>query len=493
MVLDSSLYSIQIERSFISGIIKYPEVLLEINLITEKEFYEHTHRVIFSIIQNLIITNQKINSIIIAQKLKDLGISMHGIDPFSYLDDLNYSTPNKNGILEIGKELIKLRIKRDLYLNAVKVQKYILESGGNNITEVINSVDKIYNSQINAYTNEDVPCDLFEEAETIINGRVGNTDSKFRIETPFNIFNDMFGPLRVGLTAICGRAKNNKSTILLNMGWGGILKNPELHCLYLDTELKKDDHIFRSLGALSQINPNYLEDGTWSRNSELVGKLKGGFEKSKVLKGKLHHHYIGNKPIEEIISIIRRWKFNTCGRDNPGFIILDYIKIGDEKLSNFNGEHQELGRKINALNALSQELNLPVLSSMQLNRSAVTDNKEDESAISMTDRLSWFANGVYIFRKKRPDELTEETLAFGTHKLIPVVLRYQGKNTSLLDLVRVDNGSTNRPVYKQNFINYNFSNFLLEERGTLRDIVMQRNLQANLQGDNHKNHNDTNF
>ncbi len=326
-----------------------------------------------------------------------------------------------------------------------------------------------------------------KEEREIINERAKNPLKQMGFQTQFNTFNEMFSGFRTGISAICGRAKNNKSTMLLNMGWGIIAKDENVKVLYIDTELKQHDHQFRSVGAFSGVNPYYLESGEWVRNAELINKIKHGLDTPKKMAGKLYHYYIGNRTIDETINVIRRWYFSKVGRGNPAVVIYDYIKMGDEKLSNHNQEHQELGRKINVLNELSHNLNIPIITSMQLNRSAITDNREDESAISMTDRLSWFANMVCIIRKKRPDEITDETIQFGTHKLIPVVSRYQGKNSKLFDLVKIGADSRNRPIYKNNFINYNFNSFLFEEKGTLIDIANHHNLQAGLQTNNHHN------
>ncbi len=483
--IPENLYSIRSETVMIGGLVKNPNVLIQLEHISEKDFFHPTHKILFAVLRSLILGGQDVNKVILAQKCLDLNLkNFEELNLYDYLDSASFTNINKIGLVELSKELIKLRIKREIFENASQVQEFIRNSSDKSISELVSGADSIYTSKINSYVTDDVPSDLFSESESIINDRVNNPGDK-GVETPFPIFNDMFGNLRVGITAICGRAKNNKSTILLNMGFGGILTNPKLKILYLDTELKKYDHVFRSMSALSQMHTSHLEEGNWTKNQELHDKLQAAYKVSNTLKGKLFHHYIGNRSIEEIQNIIRRWYLQVVLRGNPALIILDYIKIGDEKLSNYNGEHQELGRKINCLNAISQELNVPILTSMQLNRSAVIDKREDEAAISMTDRLSWFANGVFIFRKKRPEEISEEGMKFGTHKLIPVVLRYEGKNTSLLDLVKIEGGS--KPIYKQNFINYNFSNFLLEERGTLREIIIDKSLSKNLQPDKNIN------
>lgn len=479
------LSNIQLERTCLGGLINHPQTLVELDNLYDKDFSNHVHKVIFSVLKQMVLKGDKIEKVVLAQKIIEIGIRFfEEIDIYTYIEDASFSQIQPKGILEISKELTKLRIKREIYENANAIQNYIKNSKDDSINKIIAQCDKIYNEKINTYESEEEPLDLFSEAENIINDRVKNP-IKPGILSPFPIFNEMFGGFRDGISAICGRAKNNKSTVLLNVGFGAILKDLNLSVLYLDTELKAYDHVFRSMAALSQIHTKFLEEGTWIKNKELAGRLNNSWKISNQLKKKLYHQYVGNRSIEEISSIIRKWYLSKVGRGNPGLIIFDYIKIGNEKLSNYNNETQELGRKINTLNELSHKMSVPILSSMQLNRSAIIDQRDDEAAISMTDRLSWFANGVFIFRKKRTDEISEEGIEFGTHKLIPVVTRYQG-NSDLLDFVEISNDHGKRK-WKQNFINFNFSNFLLEERGTLRDIIRHQRLQANLQTNTNQN------
>ena len=54
------------------------------------------------------------------------------------------------------------------------------------------------------------------------------------------------------------------------------------------------------------------------------------------------------------------------------------------------------------------EVNAPMLTAMQLNRSAEGRNRvDDSSAISLSDRLQWFAAFVGIFRQKDEEELMQ--------------------------------------------------------------------------------------
>lgn len=484
----NSLYSVELERNFLGGLIKKPNIYFQIDgFISEKDFKESFHSKIFSVIKQILSTQGVVDPIIVSEKIKEIGIDkVYDIPIYQYIDDIIFTQITEKGIIDAGKELVKLRIKRELIQNSENEKKFVLESGDKDINQIISGLDKIHNDIIKEYDGAEEPIDIFANIEEILEERAKNPLENCGILTSFPIFNDFFGGFKVGIEAICGRAKNNKSTILLNMGWGSIFKNPNLKVLYLDTELKGNDHQYRAMAAFSQVNANLIETGKWSQNPAFAQKVRNSFPTIKKIKDNFFHIYIGNKLVDDVTSIIKRWYFNKCGKGNPALIIYDYIKIGDEKLSNYNGEHQELGRKINILNELSQRLQIPILTSMQLNRSAITENRDDESVISMTDRLSWFANRVSIFRKKRPEEIAEEGIEFGTHKLINVVARYLGPKSYDLDLVKTTD-CKGKTIYKNNFINYKFENFRLTEVGTYRDCVNSLNLKRNLMN-NEVNH-----
>ena len=99
-----------------------------------------------------------------------------------------------------------------------------------------------------------------------------------------------------------------------------------------------------------------------------------------------------------------------------------------------------LAKKVNMLKELTLELDIPLLTACQLNRSA-ENGVDDSSAIAQSDRLQWFASFVAIFRRKSPEEISTEGREFGTHKLIPLATRFQGREAQgHTDLVRVADG-----------------------------------------------------
>ena len=82
---------------------------------------------------------------------------------------------------------------------------------------------------------------------------------------------------------------------------------------------------------------------------------------------------------------------------------------------------------------------------------------------------------MFILRKKTTDEIQQEANQFGTHKLINIKARHLGSDlVGALEPVLV--GDTLR----NNFINLEFKNFAITEKGDLRDVVQFLNGREDL-------------
>ena len=64
------MFSLQIEKHAIGGLLKNPEVLADIEpFVSEKDFYNKAHSTIFKVIKNSILKQENIDSVLVAQKI----------------------------------------------------------------------------------------------------------------------------------------------------------------------------------------------------------------------------------------------------------------------------------------------------------------------------------------------------------------------------------------------------------------------------------------
>lgn len=476
------IYSLQIEKYILSGLIKYPNVYADIsNFISENDFVNEVHYTIFCVFKSSFNNGEQVEKVLIAQKAQNLGITFkdQSIDIFNYVNSICLIPTTQNGVIEAAKELLKFRIRREIEETGDEIKKHAHACADKTVEEIITESDKIYNKKICAYASENnKPEDITSNLVEIIEERGNNPIQETGLVTPYENFNRLYGGIRPGnIYAWVSRPKHGKSTILNDLAIKMTSINKNCRALVLDTEMTTLDMKFRIASSLTGIPVWHLETGNWKKNTQLYNKFQESKAQIKTLQDKVDHLQVSGKPIEQVVSIVKRWYYTKVGRGNPCVIIYDYIKLTGESEKN-KQEYQLIGEKVNALKELSLELDVPILTACQLNRSA-ENGVDDSSAISQSDRLQWFASYVAIFRRKTVEEIAEDGQDFGSHKMIPLATRFQGRESQgHHDLVRIQEGRAVR--YQTNFISFNISNFNVDERGTLSDIVEARALRPDL-------------
>jgi len=476
------IYSLQIEKYILSGLIKYPNVYADISsFISESDFVNEVHYTIFCVFKSSFNNGEQIEKVLIAQKAQNLGITFkdQSIDIFNYVNSICLIPTTQNGIIEAAKELLKFRIRREIEETGDEIKKHAHACADKSVEEIITESDKIYNKKICAYASENnKPEDITSNLVEIIEERGNNPIQETGLITPYENFNRLYGGIRPGnIYAWVSRPKHGKSTILNDLAIKMTSINKNCKALVLDTEMTTLDMKFRIASSITGIPVWHLETGNWKKNNQLYTKFQESKAQIKILEDKVDHLQVSGKPIEQVVSIVKRWYYTKVGRGNPCVIIYDYIKLTGESEKN-KQEYQLIGEKVNALKELSLELDVPILTACQLNRSA-ENGVDDSSAISQSDRLQWFASYVAIFRRKTLEEIAEDGQEFGSHKMIPLATRFQGRESQgHHDLVRIQEGRAVK--YQTNFISFNISNFNVDETGTLSDIVEARALRPEL-------------
>jgi len=486
------IYSIQVERHVLSGLIKYQNLFPDIDVfLNENDFFNEVHSSIYSVYKSIAQKGEKIDKVLLAEKIKNLGISFKDdINIYDYIDNLSFSQITEEATINACKELLKLRIRREISQTAEKLKDFLVKSPEEPIDKIIAECDSIYNKKISSYEINDEPINLFNNVEDVIEEIGNNPKEEVGLTTSYPEFNRLYGGLKNGnIYAIVSRPGQGKSTWINDICFNASI-NPKnkVKTLILDTEMQTFDIQLRMVSSLADVPMWYLETGNWRKNEEMTKKVRAAWQLVKNYE--YYHYHVGSKNIDQICSIIRRWYLSKVGRGNQALIAYDYIKLTGEKVGNNWAEHQAIGEKIDKLKRISEEINCPIVTAMQLNRSGENFNRnsntvvDDSSVIALSDRLQWFASFVAIFRRKTLDELALDGQQFGTHKLIPTKTRFQGKEAAgHQDLVRrLD--SAGKEVWAQNYLNYNVQNFKIEERGSLQDIATRQREQYELNDTN---------
>ncbi len=491
------IYSNQVEHHVLGGLLKHPDVLPDIDsFVNVGDFYNEVHQTIYCVLRESILNEDKIDKVLVGTKISNLGISSKDdIEIYDYINTLYHTSITKSGVEEACKELVKFRIRRELSETADRIKDHVTNSSCETLEEIISKSDSIYGEKVTTYSFEDDPQNVFDDLEYLIEERGNNPVDDTGLPTPYSEFTRLFGGLRDGnVYAIVARPAQGKTTFINDICLGAAVK-ADIPVLVLDTEMTTQEIQFRMAAANTGVPLWYLETGKFRNNKEMEAKVRKYF--ATIKSHKYFHYHVKNKNVDEICALIRRWHMKHVGRGNKCIIAYDYVKLTGEKVSQSWAEHQAIGEKIDKLKRIAEEINAPLITAMQMNRAGESHNRsssnlvDDSSAIALSDRLQWFASFVAIFRRKTIDEIALDGERFGTHKLVPLKTRFQGKDAAgHQDLIRrtVLENINGREVESEklinNFLNFSVSNFKVTEQGSLEDIIRFESQNFDIQSGN---------
>lgn len=265
---------------------------------------------------------------------------------------------------------------------------------------------------------------------------------------------------------------------------------PILH--FDNGEMSEEETIMRQCAALSGVPFHLLETGNWRKAGEdVVKKVRSVWDKIK--QNKLFYYNVGGMNVDSQINLLKRFYYSQVGRGNPLIFNFDYIKTTYENTGAGKQEWQVVGEMVDKYKkCIQRELktdkgpHVSMWTSVQSNRAGIVSNRQssnvvdDESIVSLSDRITHFASHLFVLRPKTADELQTEK-GFGTHKLIPLKARHLGRDIDgAINPVKMPDGSL-----KKNFFNLEFNNFSISEKGDLRDVAESMDANSTLSNDSH--------
>tara|TARA_Y100001938_G_C8084968_1_gene431400 strand:+ start:1135 stop:2652 length:1518 start_codon:yes stop_codon:yes gene_type:complete len=492
------IYNLELEKQLLAGLLKDPEAFAEIsNFIDTSDFYSDNsplNSTIFRIIEQAINAGDEVDEIIIAQRVNQVGLSFEdNLNPSDYIKSLTLRKVPAGNTLKTAKELKKYSIRREILRSsqdiAKKMKSITPDASYRNIVE---AADSIYNSRINLYElGNDTPENIYEDMEALVEERGNNPLTEFGMMGPHPKVNQIYGSLlRAGnITVIVARSGVGKTNFCMDYTTKVSLKY-DVPILHFDNgEMSKEELIMRQCAALSGVPMHLLESGKWRQaGQDVVNKVRAVWGKIKDLK--FYYYNVGGMDVDSMVNTLKRFYYSKVGRGNRMVFSFDYIKTTSENIAN-KSEWQVVGEMVDKFKKCVQkeilwegEPIIPMITSVQSNRYGITNNRtaqtivDDESIVSLSDRITQFCSHMFILRNKTADEIESEGQRFGTHKLINVKSRHLGDDVAgAIEPVRVGD------ALRKNAINLNFNNFNIEECGDLRDIARILNGDEDLDTD----------
>lgn len=399
-----------VEAAVAALVLQNPDLLLEVEaalhglgFLTDmyQELFRHIHRLYHrgnTVIDiNLLKTEIEMNS-----DLDRVG----GLETLKALYDKLVDRANFSYYLEVVKEA---GLKYRLYLETDKIRDDIYENKSSSedaktADDLISEAEQGILSIAMGSSQAEEPVDLADRVDEILKERIANPKRIIGLPTGFELLDDAIDGLQPGkLYIISGRLKGGKSVFLLSAGVNIAYRIPDWkNVLYIDTEMDKDEHLFRSLGMLSGVPVRSIERGTYYSDPEFRNRVD---QAKKVMdKGRFHHKYYPSYTLEGVGAITRKWK----KKHDIRLLIFDYIKIPYGMDSKSLAEWQQLGGVTTYLKELSKELKIPVIAGAQLNRAADEQSRVATRMVGGSDRILQFADVGMALIMKTSKEVQEQ-------------------------------------------------------------------------------------
>jgi len=476
--MNQSLVDVAAERAVLAGIFHYgANAYDDVSDIIQQPtvFADEVNQALYKCFEYLISKRElkTLDTSSVMASANELGYSFlfDNPDNLSQIKSIFHSQVKIENVRFWGAQLRKLQIARllrtQLSTAIVDIDKV---SGNESIDAIVAIAENAvfdFSSLLNANSDSD-PTRLGEGIRDYFRHLAQNPVEQVGISSGLKYYDDYIGGgfRRKTVSLLGARTGVGKSLISDNVALH-ISNKLTIPVLYLDTEMSKEDHWHRVGANISDVKIRTLETGQFGKDQRALQGVKKAVETLEAAN--FWYLNISGKPFEETVSIMRRWIKQNVGYDENGkvkdcLIIYDYVKtMSAEGISAAIQEYQLLGFMMTMLHNFAVKHDIPIFALVQLNRDGI--DKETTDVVSGSDRVTWLATNLAVFKPKSDDEIAADGgVENGTHKLVVIKSRHgsgtpQGDYLNLImtgDRARIEEGEThinlkkrmNRPVEK---------------------------------------------
>ncbi|BBA84564.1 replicative DNA helicase [endosymbiont of Euscepes postfasciatus] len=360
--------SIEAEQSVIGGLIisnnKIDQVISKIN---KEDFFIPQHKIIFNEINNLFNQKKPVDLITLSESLERKKI-LKLIGGFSYLAELSKNTSNVLNIItycEIIKEKSILRKILNIFNN---ISKLCYKPNYLKNNELLNLIELKISQISNKLTNND---NNPQKIENILNKTINNIKKLYNNPNNNKIIGIKTGYLELDkktlgfqksdLIIIAARPSMGKTTFAINLCEYSLL-NDNKPVLIFSLEMSSEQIMTKILSSLTKIDHINIRTGNLTKI-----EWKKIFDIANILNKK-KNIYIDDSSSLTTTEI--RSKSKKIFRENNGInlIVIDYLQLIKTPFM-YHNRTLEITEISRFLKSLAKELNIPIITISQLNRS----------------------------------------------------------------------------------------------------------------------------
>ena len=432
--------SLEAEQSVIGGILIDNTSWDYISdILSEEDFYQKNHRIIWLHIANLLNINSPADVITVNESINKFG-NQNKIK-ISYLNKLAYNTPSPAHISYYAKIVRESSILRRLSKISYEIFFSIVKNkGGKNAQKLLDEAEsKIFNISQKNY--KDII--KFKKIQPLLNNTIkkikklckkNNNSDLTGISTGFTDLDKNTSGLQPGdLIIVAGRPSMGKTSFSMNIVENVAIKQ-KLPVAIFSMEMGAMQLSMRMLGSVGMIDQHKIRTGKllsedWSRINNAIKIM----EKAQI--------YIDDTPTLNSIELRSRSRTlaRKCGK--IGLIIIDYIQL----MSGNGGENRatEISEISRSIKSLAKELDCPLIALSQLNRSLeqrpnkrpIMSDLRESGAIEQDADLILFIYRDEIYNPNKNNKGIAEII-IGKQRNGPIgtlKLNFNGMNTKFLN------------------------------------------------------------
>ena len=374
---------------------------------TDADFLDREHRLFFMLIGDLYKTGYKVlDGAVILNEARSQGIT-ESLGGYDYIHGVIEASTKGENFDKILHNVLEASTKHRLYEAVSAHKQAIADSVASTDTTSADLIGSLENYILDLSTQSRAikePLDVAEGLAEWIEDRRDNKIEMSGISTGYPILDKQIDGLIPGtIMFIAARKKMGKSALLTNIAAYDSYKL-RIPTLYIDTEMSFTQFRSRLVAGMAGVKERTIIHGGYS-------EIEYGHIVKRCLKlvtdGVLFHEYMPGYSVEKLVALCKKFKL----KHNIGLIVFDYLKEPgvSSSMDRQRKEHQILGDVATRLKDLAGELEVPVLSAVQLNRA---------HDVADSDKIARYADIIAHWGKKELEEIEAGGYQGGTHKLM---------------------------------------------------------------------------
>jgi replicative DNA helicase len=397
--------SIEAERAVIGSLLLLPEACDEVALIIRAEdFYDDAHRTIFSHMLALHEDGQRIDPMLLGQRLKDAG-RYEAVGGAAFLLELTQEVATAAHAEYYAHIVRDKAVLRSLIHASTDIIQEAYDTGADPRETLAKAEARVFGIlDTKGDTQVRTVRDVLHESLARIDARIQHQHAYGGLETGFIDYDELTGGLHNSeLAILAARPSMGKTALAVNIAEHIAVDEhgPGKAVLVVSLEMSALELGDRLLCSRARVNSHRLRNG--QINSDDSRRLIQ--TASTVSRAPLFIDDSPSRNMTEISATARRLK----RQENLALIVIDYLQLIEPDNSR-DPRQEQVARISRRLKGLARELNIPVLCLAQLNRQveATRDSKPQLSHLRESGAIEQDADVVMFVHREEFYQTNEE-------------------------------------------------------------------------------------